>query len=594
VVLNGPLTSLGKFDDLKSCGSNNDQICIKFSYSPLLCQNDDSKLLYNKNNGNSYPIDMKIQGINCELSFDVGLSDPKNNLLPIQPRLYSSRLDYSYYLGDDILRNSFVSTKLSYINYKNCIKKIKKNRYISDNGLQKALNYPIEFDKNQLEYIKKNFYVTADIKGCEFKHFLPSKIVSKIDTYKEVANSIVDAVFNKKKDLNDEFSNIITINDDIIKFLRRELEGKIDFDELLSDVNLISPSSSDFQRSCDVHIVAESEPITIKLADLVQKIVSSESERSKYHYISDQDQDLLLSKIIEAMKKSSKNGLNSITFVSDDISIINSQAYLASLSVENFFTNKIKYFDHLRCYHESIEQLHASNYNNNNIRYDISVAIYILELYKNKIINYIPSENFIKTTINNKLIEGTLEEAVIDWLKYCEVASSFESQDNGKLGHELRVGVGGADCLHDLGQVGGGVSQVLPILVMCLIAEPDSTLIFEHPELHLHPTVQFRLADFFLSIVLSNKQCIVETHSEYIISRLRYRIASAPIDNDLSSQTKIYFVEKNKDGSHFHEVVVNQFGAVVDWPDGFFDETPRQASDILLASVKIQKALRGK
>src|SRR5580698_5246676 len=103
----------------------------------------------------------------------------------------------------------------------------------------------------------------------------------------------------------------------------------------------------------------------------------------------------------------------------------------------------------------------------------------------------------------------------------------------GKLGHELKVTTHGVERPHDLTNVGVGVSQVLPIVVMCLLAPVDSTMILEQPELHLHPAVQARLADFFLSIAKAGKQCIVETHSEYLINRLRLRSVQA-MDDELS------------------------------------------------------------
>ena len=149
-----------------------------------------------------------------------------------------------------------------------------------------------------------------------------------------------------------------------------------------------------------------------------------------------------------------------------------------------------------------------------------------------------------------------------------------------------------SDSMHDLTHVGVGVSQVLPILVMCLLADADSTLVFEQPELHLHPKVQTMLGDFFLSMVLCNKQCIVETHSEYFIDRLRFRIAAAPPEKELNSLAKIYFVEKPSQSSAFREVVINEYGAISDWPEGFFDQSQQQAEEILRAAAMKHKASR--
>jgi predicted ATPase len=128
---------------------------------------------------------------------------------------------------------------------------------------------------------------------------------------------------------------------------------------------------------------------------------------------------------------------------------------------------------------------------------------------------------------------------------------------------------------------------------MCLLAEPDTTLIIEQPELHLHPKVQTLLADFFLSMAILGKQCIIETHSEYIINRLRFRAAAA-MSETLSSLMKVYFVEKKEGNSVFRPVEVNKYGAITDWPDGFFDQSQSEAEEILRAATLKRKAEKGK
>jgi predicted ATPase len=128
------------------------------------------------------------------------------------------------------------------------------------------------------------------------------------------------------------------------------------------------------------------------------------------------------------------------------------------------------------------------------------------------------------------------------------------------------------------------VSQVLPILVLALLADPGSTLIFEQPELHLHPRVQTRLADFFVSLATLDKQCLVETHSEYLINRLRFLAAVAEDDN-VSLSTLLYFVERDKAHSHYRPIRINQFGVIDDWPSGFFDESEELAASILKAGA---------
>jgi predicted ATPase len=214
----------------------------------------------------------------------------------------------------------------------------------------------------------------------------------------------------------------------------------------------------------------------------------------------------------------------------------------------------------------------------------------VLDLHKSRLTRFLSPAAFAEPAITADAIHRTLKTAVTDWLKYLGVAENVESIDRGKLGHELKIRIDERSGDQDLTHVGVGVSQVLPILVMCLLADLDTVLLFEQPELHLHPKVQTLLGDFFLSMAMLKKQCIIETHSEYLINRLRFRAAAAKSDN-VASQMTIYFVEKKQDKSQFRPIVVNEFGAIQDWPEGFFDQSQREAEETLKAAVKKKRHL---
>ena len=178
-----------------------------------------------------------------------------------------------------------------------------------------------------------------------------------------------------------------------------------------------------------------------------------------------------------------------------------------------------------------------------------------------------------------------LEEAVFDWITYLDVAEKVTTSDEGKFGYSLKVTMGGDSVAHDLTHVGVGVSQVLPIVVMCLLAGRDTTLILEQPELHLNPKVQTRLADFFLSMAMLQKQCLIETHSEYLVNRLRRRAALAE-GKSVSDLIKLYFVEKADGLTTYRDVRLNEFGTMLDWPKGFFDQSQQEIEEILLAASR--------
>lgn len=178
----------------------------------------------------------------------------------------------------------------------------------------------------------------------------------------------------------------------------------------------------------------------------------------------------------------------------------------------------------------------------------------------------------------------TLEKTVKEWLVYLGVASDIDSDDRGKIGHTLQIS-NDIKLKQDLTHVGVGVSQVLPILVLALLAEKGDVIILEQPELHLHPKVQTRLADFFVAMNALGKQCLIETHSEYLINRLRYLVAKSE-SSKVAKDTMIYFVEKESGHSKYRPVTINKYGVIEDWPEGFFDESEKIAAEILRAGME--------
>ncbi|QEE17014.1 DUF3696 domain-containing protein [Promethearchaeum syntrophicum] len=132
---------------------------------------------------------------------------------------------------------------------------------------------------------------------------------------------------------------------------------------------------------------------------------------------------------------------------------------------------------------------------------------------------------------------------------------------------------------HNLKHVGFGISQVFPILIEGVRIEKGDTLILEQPEIHLHPDLQMRLADFFISMGISGRNTIIETHSEHIINRIVRRVVE---DNThkLIDLIAVYFVNMGKNGLEIEEIKIDHKG-IVNWPKGFFDEAMREQSAII-------------
>jgi predicted ATPase len=175
--------------------------------------------------------------------------------------------------------------------------------------------------------------------------------------------------------------------------------------------------------------------------------------------------------------------------------------------------------------------------------------------------------------------------AVNRWAKYLDIGESFTAGDAGRFGIQMQVKQTDVEGDLDLTSVGTGVSQLLPVIVMCVQAPIGSLLLIEQPELHLNPRVQQRLTDFLLAIAQSGRHLIVETHSEYLISRLRRRVAE-DLDSDLQDTIGIYFAKRENGATTYDLVQANEYGGIEKWPENFFDQATEEEHAILSAAIK--------
>ncbi|WP_318466617.1 DUF3696 domain-containing protein [Photobacterium leiognathi] len=143
----------------------------------------------------------------------------------------------------------------------------------------------------------------------------------------------------------------------------------------------------------------------------------------------------------------------------------------------------------------------------------------------------------------------------------------------------------------NIADVGFGVSQIFPIVLEGLRMQKNGTLLLEQPEIHLHPNLQMQMADYFISLALSKKNVIIETHSDHIVNRLVRRIVEGK-ELELESLISIYFVSNSDDGAYLEEVVIDPLRGIANWPDGFFDQTASEQEKIMLAGIKRRKLNR--
>lgn len=184
----------------------------------------------------------------------------------------------------------------------------------------------------------------------------------------------------------------------------------------------------------------------------------------------------------------------------------------------------------------------------------------------------------------------TLEEVVAQWLKDLNLVHSFEVKHITADSKLYQVWVQRSPDAKKvlLTDVGFGVSQILPVIALCYYAPAGSVLLFEQPEIHLHPSVQAGLADVFIdAIKRRNVQIVLESHSEHLLRRLQRRIAEEVFP---ASDAALYFCSIEGGHSQAQSLNVDLYGSIENWPKDFFGDEFGEIAETQRAIIKRRKA----
>ena len=116
--------------------------------------------------------------------------------------------------------------------------------------------------------------------------------------------------------------------------------------------------------------------------------------------------------------------------------------------------------------------------------------------------------------------------------------------------------------------VGFGVSQVLPVLAALFRADGPPMFLLQQPELHLHPSAQAALGSLLCRTTESGRQLLVETHSDYILDRVRLDIRDQRTKLKPEDVSILYF-ERGDAGVRIHPIRFDGDGNVRDTPPGY-------------------------
>lgn len=189
-------------------------------------------------------------------------------------------------------------------------------------------------------------------------------------------------------------------------------------------------------------------------------------------------------------------------------------------------------------------------------------------------------------------------------VKTIGIGDHVEVEQVGRFGYTIKIKQYGAD--RDLTEMGTGVSQVIPVLALLLSAPNGSLVILEQPELHLHPAIQSGLAQLLYE-ESKRVNIICETHSEYVVTRLRrialesslerIKVGQQNTDQDFRGEdSNIEFVwsEPNYNnesgeviGYSLSRIDQDNYQDILDWPDGFFDEQAKDVEAIFKAKIAL-------
>jgi predicted ATPase len=388
-----------------------------------------------------------------------------------------------------------------------------------------------------------------------FSHFLPTRLIGKYFTKERRKSQLIQAVsialifpgdnLALFKDLADTFDSSSALQESLretmLDFCKAEGISKTFSGQTLEDLILWYKS---------LKLGQGKENISNKLIEIVAQGILEQSS-----YIEENTEAL------EA--------------IANDIYIQNLEGALEEIT--QFFTSKIRYLGPLRADPQSAQRFApSSELDDVGQKGEYAAAVY--DANQNASIQWY-------NPLTSKTERNTLKVALDTWVSYLGVANEVKIQMAGQSGVSWQVVHQEGHKALPLTAVGVGVSQVLPILVMGLLAPDNTLLLVEQPELHLHPRVQARLGDFFMGLTQCGKQCLIETHSENLISQLRVHIVEA--GGQEKSNCLIYFVDQDEQGAaRFNPVEISAQGNILNWPDGFFDETMLQEDRITAAGLK--------
>lgn len=127
--------------------------------------------------------------------------------------------------------------------------------------------------------------------------------------------------------------------------------------------------------------------------------------------------------------------------------------------------------------------------------------------------------------------------------------------------------------------VGFGITYVLPVITALIKAKPNSILILENPEAHLHPKGQRKIGELIAETAHRGVQIFLETHSDHIINGIRLAVKNKKLN---AKDVAVCYFTANQTGHIVETPQILDNGKLDYWPEGFFDEWDNALNELIL------------
>ena len=223
----------------------------------------------------------------------------------------------------------------------------------------------------------------------------------------------------------------------------------------------------------------------------------------------------------------------------------------------------------------------------------------LLYAHKDDLVHYMLPD-FEDVNAELKFRERSLSEAVNEVMNGLGIETPLSIHEIEKVGFRLMFGNA------TLSHVGRGLTYLLPIIQLGLFSDPrrfesigedpssyhraaTKLCAFEEPESHLHPKVQSRLANWFVSLARSNRQVIVETHSDHLVRRLRTMVAQSTSGGELEkwliTNIRVVSVSQKNGKTLIEPTPFKRDGGMEVWPSDFMDAAATGEQEIYYAAL---------